>query len=171
MKQIVWTILGNQDAESVRIGNSPRYQSTSVFHTSSDGQGDGVPKACRKQAARTRKGPEPACVLSPLRWRVARREGRMNWHLAVVPSSRRGQNLQLVAKEEEPGFPKRVSGRHVVWGTTVLTYPCPSQPCFGSKGCARVTGKAGENGQNSGAGRQLTLDKTVASRVWWHSRL
>ena len=36
-------------------------------------------------------------------------------------------------------------------GTTVLTYPCPSQPCFiGSKGCARVTGKAGENGQHSG---------------------
>ena len=26
-----------------------------------------------------------------------------------------------------------------------------SQPCFGgSEGCARVTGKAGENGQNSG---------------------
>ena len=34
---------------------------------------------------------------------------------------------------------------------TVLTYPCPSQPCFGgSKGRARVTGKAGENGQHSG---------------------
>ena len=47
-------------------------------------------------------------------------------------------------------------------GTTVLTYPCPSQPCFGgSKGCARVTGKAGEKGQYSGVGRQLTLDKTV----------
>ena len=51
--------------------------------------------------------------------------------------------------------------------TTVLTYPCPSQPCFGgSKECARVTGKAGENGQNSGAGRQLNLDKTVGLRVW-----
>ena len=36
-------------------------------------------------------------------------------------------------------------------GTTVLTFPCPSQPCFGgSKVCARVTGKAGENGQHSG---------------------
>ena len=36
-------------------------------------------------------------------------------------------------------------------GTTVLTCPCPSQPYFGgSKGRARVTGKAGENGQNSG---------------------
>ena len=36
--------------------------------------------------------------------------------------------------------------------------------------CARMTGKAGENGQHSGAGRQLTLDKTVGSRMWWHSR-
>ena len=52
-------------------------------------------------------------------------------------------------------------------GMTAPTYPCPSQPCFGgSKGCARVTGKAGENGQYSGAGRLLTLDKTVGSRVW-----
>ena len=42
---------------------------------------------------------------------------------------------------------KRVSGRHVA----VLTYPCPSRPCFGgSNGRARVTGKAGENGQHSG---------------------
>ena len=50
---------------------------------------------------------------------------------------------------------------------TVLTYPCPSQLCVGgSKGRARVTGKAGENGQYSAAGRQLTLDKTVGSRVW-----
>ena len=55
--------------------------------------------------------------------------------------------------------------------TAVLTYPCPSQPCFGgSEGRARVTGKAGENGQNSGAGRQLTLEKTVGSRVWRHNQ-
>ena len=32
----------------------------------------------------------------------------------------------------------------------------------GSDGCARVTGKAGETGQNSG-GRQLTLDDTFGS--------
>ena len=30
---------------------------------------------------------------------------RMNQHPAVVPSSRRGKDLQLVAKEEEPGCP------------------------------------------------------------------
>ena len=38
------------------------------------------------------------------------------------------------------------------------------------RGCARVAGKAGENGQYSGAGRQLTLDKTVGSRVWRHTQ-
>ena len=30
--------------------------------------------------------------------------------------------------------------------------------------CARMTGKAGENGQNSAAGRPLTVGKTVGSR-------
>ena len=37
--------------------------------------------------------------------------------------------------------------------------------------CARVTGKAGENGQNSGNRVSvLTLDKTVGSRVWRHTQ-
>ena len=36
-------------------------------------------------------------------------------------------------------------------GTTVLTHPCPSQPLTVTvRRCARVTGKAGEHGQNSG---------------------
>ena len=37
-------------------------------------------------------------------------------------------------------------------GMTVLTYPCPtaSRVSVAVRGCARVTGKAGENGQNSG---------------------
>ena len=47
-------------------------------------------------------------------------------------------------------------------GTSVLTYP-GSAP--------RGTGKAGENGQNSGgSGPQLSLDKTVGSRVWRHTQ-
>ena len=54
-----------------------------------------------------------------------RRGGRMNQHPAVVPSSRRGKNLQSVAKEEEPGCPKRVSGRHVVRGRQ--SSPIPAQ--------------------------------------------
>ena len=37
-------------------------------------------------------------------------------------------------------------------GTTVLTYPCPtaSRASVAVRGRARVTGKAGENGQHSG---------------------
>ena len=39
-----------------------------------------------------------------------------------------------------------------------------------SRKCAQVSGKAGENGQTSGRrGGTLILDKTVGSRVWWHS--
>ena len=74
-------------------------------------------------------------------------------------------------KEGRPGCPQ---GQVVVtWhgdDSPHLFLP-NSQPCFGgSKECARVTSKAGENGQNSGAGRQLTLDKTVGSRVWRHTQ-
>ena len=60
----------------------------------------------------------------------------MNQHPAVVPSSRRDKNLQSVAKEGEPGCPKRVSGRHVVRGTDRPHLSLPnSQPCIGgSKG-------------------------------------
>ena len=42
-------------------------------------------------------------------------------------------------------------GRHVGTEMTVLTYPCPTASVsVAVRGCARVTGKAGENGQNSG---------------------
>ena len=56
-------------------------------------------------------------------------------------------------------------------GTTVLTYPCPTASRVSAvRGRARETGKAGENGQYSEEGRQLTLDKTVGSRVWRHTQ-
>ena len=62
--------------------------------------------------------------------------------VAIPPVSREGGRAGL---PKEGKWPPRGTG------TTVLTYPLPSQPCFGgSKECARVTGKAGENGQNSG---------------------
>ena len=47
-------------------------------------------------------------------WGGTCRGGRMNEHPAVVTSSRRGKNLQLVARRA--GLPARVSGRHVVRG-------------------------------------------------------
>ena len=63
--------------------------------------------------------------------------------MAIPPVSRKGGRT---------GLPARVSGRHVVRGTDRPHLSLHnSQPCFGgSRGCARVTGKAGENGQNSG---------------------
>ena len=65
---------------------------------------------------------------------------RANQRSAVVPSSRRGKNLQWVAQRGRTGLPARVSGRHVVrrWQFSPILE------------CAQVTGKAGENGQYSG---------------------
>ena len=94
----------------------------------SGGQGRWGPRRrATDRRRRTRKGPQPACVRSPFySSRGGTRKGRrMNSHPAVVPSSRRGKNLQLVAKEEEPGCPKRVSGRHVVRGRQ--SSPIPAQ--------------------------------------------
>ena len=56
--------------------------------------------------------------------------------------------------------------------TTAFSCPCPaaSRVSVAARGCARVTGKAGENGQYSATGRQLTLDKTVGTRVRWHTQ-
>ena len=67
----------------------------------------------------------------------------------MIPSSRRGKNLQLVAKEEEPGCPKKGKWPPRGTGMTVLTYP---------RSAPRGTGKAGENDQYSGA------------RVWSHTQ-
>ena len=82
----------------------------------------------------------------------------------MVPSSRRGKKPPVRRKGGRAALPRK--GKWPPRGMgTVFIHPCPSQPCFGgSKGCARVTGKAGENGQHSGeVGLQLTLDKTVGS--------
>ena len=67
------------------------------------------------------------------------------------------QKPPVCRKGGRAGLPKKGKWPPRGTGTTVLTYP---------RSAPRGTGKAGENGQNSGAGRQLTLDKTVGSRVW-----
>ena len=96
---------------------------------------------------RTRKGPEPACVLSPV---------QQGWHTQGVKdesTSCRGTGVAIPPVSREggrAGLPKKGKWPPRGTETTNLTYPCPSQPCFGgSKGRARVTGKAGGNGQNS----------------------
>ena len=49
-------------------------------------------------------------------WGGTRREGKMNEHPAVVPSSRRGQKPPVRRKGGRAGLPARASGRHVVRG-------------------------------------------------------
>ena len=63
--------------------------------------------------------------------------------MAIPPVSREGGRTGLSKKGKR-------SPRGT--GTTVLTYPCPtaSRASVAVRGRARVTGKAGENGQNSG---------------------
>ena len=83
-----------------------------------------------------REGPKPACVRASLhrRWHTQERKGD-NTCLAVVPSSRRDKHFQFDARMEDQAARK---GKL----TTVFTYS--RMPW--------VTGKAGENGQNSGDG-------------------
>ena len=70
-------------------------------------RGMGSPRHVDNRRRRTREGPAPACVRAPFHlWGGTRREGRMNQHPAMVPSSRRGKNLQWDAKEEELGCPQ-----------------------------------------------------------------
>ena len=68
------------------------------------------------------------------------------WHhlvgVAIPPASCKGGRT---------GLPARVTGRYVVRGTDSPHLSLPKAAVIGgSKGCTRVTGKAGENGQNSG---------------------
>ena len=107
------------------------------------GQGDGVPKAGGQQAAADSQGSR-TCVCASTLWTGG-------WHTQVEKdefSSCRGtvksawQKPPVRRKGGRAGLPARVSGRHVVRGTDrPHTYP-GSAP--------RGTGKAGENGQNSG---------------------
>ena len=82
-----------------------------------DGQVDGSPRQVRNRRRRTREGPEPACVRSPFpAWSGTRRgEGCFNilpWYRPVGVAKTSSETH----KEEEPGCPKRVSGRHVIRG-------------------------------------------------------
>ena len=109
----------------------------------------GSPRQVQNRRRRTREGPEPACVRAPLGVAHAGGEGRINvlpWYrpvgVAIPPVNRDGGRAGLPKKGKWPPHGTE---------TTVLPYPCPSQPCSGgSQWCASVTGKAGENGQYSG---------------------
>ena len=59
----------------------------------------------------------------------------------MVPSGRRGKKPPVRRKGGRAGLPKKGKWPPYGTGTTVLTYP---------RSAPRGTGKAGENGQNSG---------------------
>ena len=100
----------------------------------------GSPRRVPNKRRRTRQSPEPACVQTTSSDGVA--HARRKVELTFCPWYR----LVGVARAARKG---KWSPRGT--GTTVLTYPCRSQPCSGgSKGCARVTGKAGEKPKSSG---------------------
>ena len=109
--------------------------------TKQGGQGDGVPKACPKQAAADSRGSRTCVCANTFSCGVAHAggEGRIN----ILPRYRPvGVAIPPVSREGgRAGLPARVSGRHVVRGT--------DSPHLSWK-CAQVTGNAGENGQNSG---------------------
>ena len=90
-----------------------------------NGRGWGPPRQILNRRRRTREGPASACVQTPFPHRDgACKGGRANWRPAVVPSCRRGKNLQWDAQGGRAGLPARVSGRHVVRDDS----PHPSLP-------------------------------------------
>ena len=125
-----------QNEKNASKTRSPRGRSPS------GGQGDGVPKACHKQAAAGPRGSR-TCVCSStflfpgwhtqgVKDELTSCRGTVQWAWQKPPVSREGGRAGLLQKGKRP--PRGT-------GTTVLTYP-GSAP--------RVSGKAGENGQNSG---------------------
>ena len=77
----------------------------------------GPPKRAINSRRRTREGPEPACVQTPL---------MLGWH------TQEGKDELTSCRGTVLSAWQKTSGPHVSWK------------------CAQVTGKAGENGQNSG---------------------
>ena len=80
----------------------------------------------------------------------------------MVPSSRRGKKPPVRRKGGRAGLPARVSGRHVVRGTDRPHLFLEVRP-----GNRQGWWKRSKFRWN---GRQLTLDKTVGSRVWWDTQ-
>ena len=119
-----------------RNGNYERNAVVKNQGTKQRGQGDGVPKACAEQAAADPRGSR-TCVCASTFFvpgvAHAGKEGRMNilpWYrldgVAIPPVSRTRLENRAARGSQ---WPPRGTG------TTVLTCPCPSQPCFGgSKG-------------------------------------
>ena len=98
-------------------------------------------------------------------------EGRINvlsWYrlvgVAKPPVSRKGGRTEL---------PARVSGRHVVRRRQSSPIPAQEPAVFRRQQEVRQGNRQGwwkRSTFREKKGRQLTLDKTVGSRVWWHTQ-
>ena len=120
----------------------------------------GVPKACQQQAAADSRGSwtcvcakHPSCPV----WHTQGGKDELTpWYrlvgVAVLPVSRKGGTTGLRA---------RASGRHVVRGRQ--SSPVLEVRPGNRQGWWKLSTFRWE-------GRQLTLDKTVGSLVWWHTR-
>ena len=113
----------------------------------------GSPRQVFNRRRRTLEGPEPACVQTPLTsgWHTQGVKDELTnilpWYrlvgVAIPPVRRKGGRTRL---------PKKGEWSLCGMGTIVVIYPCPAASCVSVavRGCARVAGKAGENGQHSG---------------------
>ena len=107
----------------------------------------GSPRHDSNRRRPTREGPEPACVQTLCSRH--RRERRANFRPAVVPSSRRGKNLQLDARRKNRAARKgKVVATWYGDDSPHLSLPNSQPSSAAVRECAQVTGKAGENGQN-----------------------
>ena len=125
-------------------------------------RGDGVPKASLQQAATDSRGSR-TCVCANIfdEWVAHAGRGKMNYHSFVVPSGTRDNTSSESWKTESQAAPK---------GSVAATWWGNDSPHLSWK-CVEVTCKVGENGKKfRWNGRQLTLDKTDGSRVWWHTQ-
>ena len=114
-------------------------------------RGMGSSRQANNRRRRTRKGPGPAGVQTPLStpgWHM--QGGRMNQHPALVPSSRRDNT----SSESRAGLPKKGEEAATWYGDDSPHLPCQSQPCFGGSKGLRLR-------------EQARLVKTVNIEVKW----
>ena len=136
-------------------------------------RGMGFPRRGLNRRRRTREGPEPACVRTPFHFGSGTLKGVKDEFTCRGTVQLVWQKPPVSRKGGRTGLPARVSGRHVVRGTDRHHLSLPnSQPCFGGSKGLRQGNRQGwwKRSKFMWNGRQLTLDKTIGSRVWWHTQ-
>ena len=115
-----------------------------------DGQGDGVPRLASNMWRRTCEGPEPACVHTHnlLAWHMQGRKGELTSCRGTVKSAWQKTSSETRRRkwygDDNPHLSRKCAqgNRQGWWKRSTFRW----------------------------GGQQLTLDKTVDSRVWWHTQ-